>query len=319
MILTMDGGTTNTRIHLVEGETVRDRIKLPIGAGSAAQTGSNQQLKEAIAQGIDTLLQRNGLSWQEIERVVGSGMLTSELGLCDIPHKSMPAGEDDLARGMVTVVLPDVCKRPIRLIPGLKNPPSDDLFQADIMRGEETELVGLMALTKIRPPFTAVLPGTHTKLIRVDETGQMQFCRTTLGGELLAAIPQNTVLKSSVTVPLLQEGADLSYLQKGMACSRSLGMSSAAFKARVLVNSYGVSAADAGAFLAGVILEPDLAAIRQVAGTDPILLGGSRPLKDAFAQLIRAQMENELIVADEEQVDHSTVCGALEILRAAKE
>lgn len=319
MIVTMDGGTTNTRIHLVEGETVRDWIKLPIGAGTTAQTGSSQALKDAIMQGIDTLLQRNGVSWQEIEAVVGSGMLTSELGLCEIPHKSMPAGEEDLARGMVTVVLPDVSKRPIRLIPGLKNAPSDDLSQADIMRGEETELVGLMHLTSIQPPFTAILPGTHTKLIRVDEAGKMQFCRTTLGGELMAAIPQNTVLKSSVSYPLLQENTDPTYLQKGIECSRALGMSSAAFKARVLVNSYGVSPVDAGAFLAGVILEPDMVAIRQVAGDDPILLGGSQPLKGAFASLIRMQMENELIVAEEEQVEQSTVCGALKILRATKE
>ena len=311
MILAMDGGTTNTRITLVRDKTPVDRIKLPIGAGSTAKTGSNQLLKEAIADGIGELLRRNSIEPGEVEKILVSGMLTSELGLYNLPHKVMPAGTKDLAQGAVTVSLPEIFPCPVTFLPGLKNDSAGDFSRADMMRGEETELVGLMDLTGIKPPFTAVLPGTHTKLVKVNQGGQMELCRTTLGGELLAAIPQNTVLKSSVVFPLLQVGADMSYLQRGVECSRKLGLSSAAFKTRVLVTTEGVSPENAGVFLAGVLLEPDLVAIAQTAGSDPILLGGSEPLRGTCARLIADNLPNRLIVAEEVQVEHSTVCGAL--------
>lgn len=80
MFLTIDTGTTNTRIYLVDGETVKDSIKINAGAGDTVKTGSNQILKESIQNGICRLLSDNTLKEQDICAVFASGMITSELG-----------------------------------------------------------------------------------------------------------------------------------------------------------------------------------------------------------------------------------------------
>ena len=74
MFLTIDTGTTNTRIYLVDGETVKDSIKINAGAGDTAKTGSNQILKESIQNGICRLLSDNTLKEQDICAVFASGM-----------------------------------------------------------------------------------------------------------------------------------------------------------------------------------------------------------------------------------------------------
>ena len=75
-------------------------------------------------------------------------MLTSELGLVQIPHISAPAGICELAQSVRMVNIPDICPLPFYLIPGIQTAKEtvtvDNYDKYDVMRGEETETVAIL-------------------------------------------------------------------------------------------------------------------------------------------------------------------------------
>ena len=77
----------------------------------------------------------------------------------------------------------------VHILPGLSQaePP-------DVMRGEETQIAGMLAAT---PDFDGLvcLPGTHTKWARVSE-GRVTDFRTAMTGELFALVSGHSTLSS---------------------------------------------------------------------------------------------------------------------------
>ena len=316
MFLTIYTGTTNTRIYLVDGETVKDSIKINAGAGDTAKTGSNQILKESIQNGICRLLSDNTLKEQDICAVFASGMITSELGLCEVPHVTAPATPLCLKEHAKTVLLSDVVSIPITFIPGVKNNTDFknlvNLNEMDMMRGEETELFGLMKLLKVKPPFTAVLPGSHTKFVAVGNEGQILSCRTTLGGELLAALSEHTILNNSLPKPLISNIVP-ECLNAGFEYSRAHGLSDAAFRVRLIHNFTNLTENERANFFAGAVLASDIQALGEITPETKVLVGGSDPLRGVFIHLLKTYTRCEVIAASDEAVKLSTVYGVLEL------
>lgn len=319
MFLTIDTGTTNTRIYLVDGETVTDSVKVAAGAGDTAKTGSSRYLKESIKTGILKILSANSITEQDICAVYASGMITSELGLCEVPHETAPVTPHDLRKHAKTVLLSDVVSVPITFIPGVKNNMDFKDFaklnEVDMMRGEETELFGLMRLLKLTPPFTAVLPGSHTKFVTVGQDGQILSCHTTLGGELLAAVSENTILNSSLPKPLISEILP-EYLNAGFEYCKKHGLSNTAFRVRLLHKFMDLTENQRANFFVGAMLASDIQALEETAPGTKVVVGGSDPLKSVFVHLIKTYTAREAAAADDEAVKLSTVFGAIEIFHS---
>mgnify|MGYP003308680857 CR=1 FL=1 len=75
--ITIDGGTTSTRVNFFKNGEIRDTIKLDIGA--RVSIGNHEKYKTEIKKAIDEIVLRNKTS--KIERILASGMITSEFGL----------------------------------------------------------------------------------------------------------------------------------------------------------------------------------------------------------------------------------------------
>ena len=74
-------------------------------------------------------------------------MITSNVGLTEVPHIEAPAGLEDFAAAVRAVLIPEVFELPIHFIPGLKNSNAvdmDTLESMDIMRGEGDRGTGLL-------------------------------------------------------------------------------------------------------------------------------------------------------------------------------
>ena len=178
MIITIDGGTTNTRISLVSDKTIRDRIKTRVGARDSLD---GTPLRETVRDGIKELLARNRLSENDITAVALSGMIGSESGLKDIPHILAPAGKEELRQAAVRADMPEITGIPMYFIPGVRTFGTDAFTQnmsaaeicrsatdCDIMRGEETELVGITEglPCDLGETTAVILPGSLLKLKR---------------------------------------------------------------------------------------------------------------------------------------------------------
>ncbi|MFW6139703.1 MAG: 2-dehydro-3-deoxygalactonokinase, partial [Spirochaetota bacterium] len=171
-----------------------------------AVNGTNQALKQGLKETFFNALDESGVDVSQIEFAVSWGMITSEIGLMEIPHLWAPAGVKDLADSMKRVhdtsVFPvDI---PIYFIRGIKNrfdPDSatiQDVGVLDFMRGEETQTAGLLAGYSIDLPVTVMVLSSHTKFISINRKEKILGSITTVSGQVYEAIIKNTFIGKSI-------------------------------------------------------------------------------------------------------------------------
>lgn len=300
--ITVDGGTTNTRVNLVCDGVVADTKKMKVGAGNR----DPELLKNSIKEAISELLSKNGYTESNIERILASGMITSEYGLCNLPHVSAPAGIEELHSAMYETVIEDVSLIPFVFIRGVKT--VGDIENTDMMRGEETELFGIIEATDVDTVY--VLPGSHSKIIRVDNTGRIVSLSTLLTGEMTAALSSHTILKDAVDFSVSE--VDTEYLLKGYEYCSSHGINEALFKVRVLKNILAKNKEQTYSFFMGVILAGEIKNIIECS-SGRIVISGQAQLAKAMYAILKANCEKDIVLFDREKTEYSTSVGAIRI------
>ena len=296
--LTLDGGTTNTRLYLVENGKVSRSLALPVGVGRT----EGDVYRKAIAEGVERALFDWELSPECITAFLASGMVTSERGLSEVPHLPCPAGLYDLHRGLVPVSFPEI-PFPVTLIPGVKK--AGILAEAtDMMRGEETEVMGL------EMEGIVILPGSHNKVIRV-EGGRILDFVTLMTGEMVAALTGHTILSHAVT---LEAEPDPFSLVRGAVAAERLGLAAALFKTRILATQFAATPEETLGYFLGCLLSEEIKAVEKMAagkGT-PVTVAGKAALKRPLVLLLR-ERGFAVTEADEEAVASATALGAVRI------
>lgn len=135
--ISVDGGTTTTRVTLVRDYKILDTIKINVGARANMEDGN--LLKGALKNAIAEILQKNELAESDITRILASGMITSEFGLCNLPHIFTPAGILEMHKNMHEQIFSEISSVPFVFVRGVKTK-AECFENADMMRGEETEL-----------------------------------------------------------------------------------------------------------------------------------------------------------------------------------
>ena len=303
--VTIDGGTTNTRISLIKDGELADGVKLNIGARKSIE--GNDSLKKGIKEGIEALLARNGTAESEVICALASGMITSEFGLCRLEHIPVPAGIEELHGTMARVTLDDISKIPFVFIRGVKHV-SESFEDFDVMRGEETEVMGV-----IDPKYgecVYVLPGSHSKIIKVDEKGQIVDFSTMLTGEMIGALAGQTILRDAVDLSLSE--LDREYLLMGYDYSTKEGINKALFKVRVLKSFMGCDKKQVYSFFLGVVLSSEINCIIE-SDIPTVVIGGKAQIKTAMGEILAKRDGKRVILLDEETVNMSTSLGAIRV------
>jgi 2-dehydro-3-deoxygalactonokinase len=207
LLATIDCGTTNSRVYVVnENGEIRARAARKVGVRDTAISGSKETLKQGLKQTFFEALEQAGVELEDVAFAISAGMITSEIGLMEIPHLWAPAGLDDLAENMKfvrdTSVFPvDI---PLYFIRGIKNhydPESArvrDVGTLDFMRGEEAQVAGLLVTHEPELPVTVVVLSSHTKFIAVDSRSRILGSVTTVSGQVYEAIVKETFIGKSV-------------------------------------------------------------------------------------------------------------------------
>ncbi|MBZ0161193.1 MAG: 2-dehydro-3-deoxygalactonokinase [Notoacmeibacter sp.] len=121
--------------------------------------------------------------------IVICGMAGARQGWQEAPYRKVPC-EPVLPGKQVAVRARDE-RLDVHIIPGLSqaSPP-------DVMRGEETQLAGLLIA---KPGFegTACFPGTHSKWVTLG-AGKVQRFRTFLTGEQFSLLAEHSILRHTV-------------------------------------------------------------------------------------------------------------------------
>ena len=281
MYIIMDMGTTNTRLYLCENDQLADSVKGPFGAGFGKKHGRPslvQQTKELL----HAFLEKHAAQEAQVECILAVGMAGSEIGLCEVPHISIPADAETLAKHLHATRLEGI-DIPFLFVPGVKKVRGDALL--DMMRGEEVETVGLAALLGLREDAIFVLPGTHNKIIQVTSGGEiLDFC-STFSGELLDSLISHTILsgQTSHAFELLP-----AQVRRGAAFGKENGLNAAAYQTRVLARNGG-SVHEASSFLYGCVLGQDTELIRRTAKGKVIYVAGSKTLREVYGILLEEE------------------------------
>ncbi|MBQ2967216.1 MAG: 2-dehydro-3-deoxygalactonokinase [Clostridia bacterium] len=308
--ITVDGGTTTTRISLVQDMQLKDTIKL--GVGARANMEQPGLLEKELKGAIESLLTKHALSEADITRILASGMITSEFGLCKLDHIQTPAGLTELHDSMFETVISEISSVPFVFVRGVKTD-ATDFRDTDMMRGEEVELMGI-----INPDYGKciyILPGSHSKVIQTDAQGRIVDFSTMLTGEMIASLSQNTILKDAVDLTISETDAE--YLLKGYDCCENAGVNKALFKTRILKNIYGCTAKQTYSFFIGVVLHDELVEINK-ADTETIVLGGKAQIKEAMALILNRRCDKKLVVLSENDVSSCTAKGIIKIYEGEK-
>jgi 2-dehydro-3-deoxygalactonokinase len=282
-ILAIDGGTTSTRAWVVAEGAVVGEGRVTAGARDLATGRDRGWLAEQVAAAAREALDRAGASWTEVEAAVAFGMITSEHGLEEVPHLPAPAGREALAAGLRRCCTPTPLAPPLYLVPGVLT--GGRVPDGDFMRGEETQVVGLLACERHPLPLLYVSAGSHAKFIVVGGDGRISASFTTLSGELLWALARETILAAAIDpeLPL----SDAAAADRGSAVEGEVGLGRALYSGRLLARLEEADVAACTDFVRGAIAASDVRGLRAVEDLpEAVVLGPGSPLRAFYERLL---------------------------------
>lgn len=323
MIMIVDCGTTNLRVTLTDASgQIISQEKYPGGVRHTAIEGHNGRLKGMLKECMDKILENRRV--EDVERCIAYGMITSNVGMLEIPHLTAPVSAEDLNEGMCTESFPEVAPFPISFIPGVRNFAKevtlDNFYDMDMMRGEEVEAIGLYNLLKPEGESIFVLPGSHNKFVRMDAKGRILSCITSISGELLDAITHHTILSDTVDCSFCSsEDYNEDLACKGALECEARGLGRAAFSGRILNQLGGVESVCLRSYLLGATLAQDVIALRSFmsdAAYMQIFVAGKKPLQNAMIHVMKAMGLPNVKEVSAELTTLMGVQGALTIAKA---
>lgn len=291
-LICVDTGTTNTRVWLIRGDEVLATARAGVGVRDTAREGSPALLHNALRESIARV--RESTTDPPLA-VIAAGMITSPLGLREVPHLPAPVGLHDLAANVVSCRFPEITDLPIWLVPGVRSGPAecdrDSIGETDVMRGEETLCLGLAQMGLLPPGSTLLNLGSHWKLITLDSQSRIAGSLTSMSGELIHAAQTQTILAGSVpqTKP---ERIDSSWLRAGMREHRNSGLARALFCVRLLEQRGESSPEERLSFLIGAFLAADLDAMlsrRLLIPECSVSIAGGEALATAWKEALAEQ------------------------------
>lgn len=273
-LVAVDWGTSRCRAMLLDG-----------GGCVVAEAESADGIGPLGGLGHEEAFERLAGGWPRLPTVM-AGMVGSRQGWHEAPYVPVPATADALAAGLYRFEASD--RRPIAIVPGLvlRSPTRD----GDVIRGEETQLVGLM---EEEPDFAgiAILPGTHSKWAAVGG-GAISAFQTFMTGEMFELLAKKSFLRHSVSEHADDIAASPHFaLAVRRSVAEGLPFLGAVFSVRVRQLLDGVSGDDNLAYLSGLVIGGEIAAARQVGLLDaaqPIRIIGARSLARAYSAAFAA-------------------------------
>lgn len=194
--IAIDWGSTNLRAWRYERGVCVDSVQSEAGVTRLGERLPQQVFGELMAR------------WAEPLPVVMAGMIGSNAGWIQAPYLSCPTRLTGIAAQLTTIE--QAAPYHAWIIPGICVANEDN---CNVMRGEETQLVGAYAA---RPSPLYVMPGTHSKWVRMDGDALVDF-RTVMTGELHHLLLVHSLVGAGLGEQLSDERA----FERGLAIGLS--------------------------------------------------------------------------------------------------
>lgn len=178
-VAAVDWGTSSFRLWLLS----RDGAVL-------GEARSDEGMMKAMETGFAAVLERHlaELGAPEDLPAIACGMVGARQGWKEAAYIDTPAALDDAAARAVKVEH----SRDMRILPGVAQ---RDPHWPDVMRGEETQLLGVIA-GGVRAGLVC-MPGTHSKWVALEDGAVARFA-TFMTGETYAVLASHSILRLAI-------------------------------------------------------------------------------------------------------------------------
>ena len=288
-VVYFDSGTSNIRGYLLKTEgnlIVIDSLELNVGSKDSSISGSNKVFILGLYELYNKLLGKNKITDRNVHDIYASGMITSPFGLKEVSHIPTPVSLDKLYQNIYIHFEPELFKREIHLIRGVKTvsentiPCLSNIGNINNMRGEEIEAFGILAdiPDEYKNDSIAIfLPGSHTHILHTRH-GELLDVLSTFSGELYHAISADTILSHSILPN--DDFLDKSMILMGFENLKKYGVNRALYIAHAMkifnvCNSRQRKSYLEGVINGGVVLAFDHTMRNKWKQIDKILIAGS--------------------------------------------
>lgn len=278
-LLAVDWGTSNRRIFGISGDRVDSRQdEQGILAGGDLDTAVAALVDEAG--GAPLLL---------------AGMIGSNRGWVEAPYVPAPAGVAAIGAALVR-------PRPgVLLVPGVVDP-----TRPDVMRGEEVQLLGALAMGAIGGGLCCH-PGTHSKWVEIEDGAIARF-RTVMTGDLFAALKARSILSDLLEQPADDEASFAAGVDHALT-NPDLPAELFTVRARVLTGA--LPAAAAASYVSGLLIGTDIRIGLGRIRADVVPLIGDPLLCGRFARALERASRGAVVIDGAE----AFVAGARALLK----
>ena len=166
--ISVDWGSTNFRLKVIDSKSINTLFDLSSSNGIKFLTrgAKKKDYEKILGDFLEEQLNSIPDTFKDL-KVVISGMASSNLGLKELDYAELPINFN--GEGMAWEWLSDR----ILLISGLKG-------EQDVMRGEETQIVGIRESLKDLESGCLILPGTHSKHVFFKEEIRALTCSNSI-------------------------------------------------------------------------------------------------------------------------------------------
>jgi 2-dehydro-3-deoxygalactonokinase len=201
-LISCDWGTTACRVRLVDTANYQilseyvsqEGISRTYEAWKATDRPPQYKLpfyRNTLKKQLAILANQSNIALEGID-IVLSGMASSSIGLYEMPYAAVPFDLDGNHAKIHEIAADESFPHKIFLISGVR-------CEDDVMRGEETQMIGLSALLGLNTEGgrILILPGTHSKHIHIEDNF-LAGIHTFMTGEMFNILSNHSILKDSI-------------------------------------------------------------------------------------------------------------------------
>ena len=305
--ISCDWGTSNFRLTLVKGESL-EIIK-------------EHSTEKGVKVLYDAFLKQNKLNQNDFFAnyllsqiqvfpkqyqsclIVSSGMVTSNIGLHNMDYAEIPFDSD--GEKFVSKKLQLNYGLEILLISGVKN-------SQGMMRGEETQAIGLEAYLKPYKEAVLILPGTHSKHITYSN-GSFIDLKNFMTGELFEILSQKSILSNSIVKVDKDEIMEASFIE-GLKMGTQGKLTERLFSIRAKDLFKDATKEENYYFLSGLLIGDELSYLKNE--STKVFLGCPYPLANLYKMALDEIIgDNKYVLFKSEIVSKAMLIGQQKILR----
>lgn len=248
--IAVDWGTTNRRAWLIDGQ------------GNCSAEMEDDQGILAVEPG------QFPAAVEEIRAKLGdhpllmAGMIGSNRGWIEASYVTCPADIGSLAERLAWAE-----EERTAIVPGLSYLADD---RADVMRGEEVQILGAVAAGLVPTSCLICHPGTHNKWVNMVEGCVVDF-RTVMTGEIFNLLKERSILADLLGLPATAGDAFQAGVRRGLAYD---GLTAELFSVRARVLLGQAKREDAASFTSGLLIGADIrVGLRSAPEAEVIVMG----------------------------------------------